>query len=65
MALGNNVSVGIGTPAPKQKLEVQGGNILVGSPGQGIILKSPDGATCRLLSIDNAGQMGLTPVSCP
>jgi hypothetical protein len=34
----------------------QAQNTIIGSPGQGIILKSPNGATCRLLSIDNAGQ---------
>ena len=57
--------VGIGTTAPKAKLDVTGGNILVGSPGQGIVLKSPDGATCKLLSIDNAGAMVLSAVACP
>lgn len=30
---GSNASVGIGTSAPKARLEVQGGHILVGSPG--------------------------------
>ena len=60
-----DVKVGIGTTAPKAKLDVTGGNILVGSPGQGIILKSPDGLTCKLLSIDNAGAMVLTAVTCP
>jgi uncharacterized repeat protein (TIGR03803 family) len=47
------------------KLKVSGGDILVGSPGQGIILRSPSGNTCRLLSIDNAGAMVLAPVTCP
>jgi hypothetical protein len=47
------------------KLKISGGNILVGSPGQGIILKSPSGSTCRLLSINNAGTMVLTPLTCP
>jgi len=42
-----------------------GGNIHISNPGQGIILKSPDGATCRLLSIDNAGAIVLTTVTCP
>lgn len=57
--------VGIGTTAPKAKLDLTGGNILIGSPGQGIILKSPNGATCKLLSIDNAGAMALSAVACP
>jgi hypothetical protein len=41
------------------------GNIVVGSPGQGVILRSPNGATCRLLSIDNAGNLALVAVACP
>ena len=48
------------------KLEdVTGGNMLIGSPVQGIILKAPEGATCKLLSIDNADAMVLTAVACP
>lgn len=47
------------------KLKVTGGDILVGSPGQGIILRSSGGATCRQLSINNAGAMVLTAVTCP
>lgn len=61
----SDTRVGIGTTAPKAKLDVTNGNILVGSPGQGIILKSPNGATCRLLSIDNAGALVLTAIACP
>jgi len=56
--------VGIGTTAPKAKLDVTGGNILVGTPGQGIILKSPNGTTCRLLSIDNAGNLITSVTPC-
>ncbi len=58
-------SVGIGTNTPKARLDVTEGNILVGSPGQGIILKSPNGATCRLMAIDNSGAMTLTAITCP
>ena len=65
MTVDTTGSIGIGTTAPKAKLDVTGGNILVGSPGQGIVLKSPNGATCRLLSIDNAGAMVLTAIVCP
>ena len=56
---------GIGTNAPRAKLDVTGGNILVDSPGNGIILKSPDANTCRLLTINDAGAIALTPVTCP
>lgn len=61
----NSASVGIGTSAPQAKLHVEGGNILVKTPAAGIILRSPDGATCRLLRIDNVGALILTAVVCP
>jgi hypothetical protein len=60
-----DTNVGIGTTAPKENLEIKGGNLLLGSPGQGIILKSPDGSVCRLLTIDNAGNMVNSVVACP
>ena len=49
------------------ELKLAGGSdsLLVGSPGQGIILKSPDGATCKLLSIDNTGAVVLTAIAYP
>ncbi len=58
-------SVGVGTTTPKSKLDVTGGHILVGSPGQGIILKSPDGTVCRLFRIDDAGDSVLENIPCP
>lgn len=61
----SSVSVGIGTTAPKSRLQVNGGNIYLGDAGQGIILKSPNGSTCRLLTISDAGTMTLTVVACP
>jgi hypothetical protein len=65
VVLGNNASVGIGVSAPKAKLDIRNGNVYVGSAGQGMILKSPDGATCRLLTIDNTGTLVLSAISCP
>jgi hypothetical protein len=60
-----NVSVGIGTTAPRATLDVQGGDLLVGSPGQGIILISPDGTKCLRLTVDNSGALAYTPQACP
>ncbi len=62
---GTSVNVGIGTTAPKARLEVTGGNIHVTDPGKGVILKSPDGLTCKILSIDNAGAIVLAATTCP
>ncbi len=62
---GTNVNVGIGTTAPKTKLEVSGGNIHVTNPGGGVILKSPNGTVCKLLSIDDTGAMVLAATTCP
>jgi hypothetical protein len=60
-----SIRVGIGTTTPKAQLHVQGDNIYVGQAGQGIILKSPDGSLCRLLTIDNSGAIVLTAITCP
>ena len=59
------VKVGIGTPAPQARLHVEQGDIYVGSPGQGIILKSPNGATCVRLRINNGGSLVTSALSCP
>lgn len=57
--------VGIGTTAPKARLDVATGDILVGAPGAGIILKSPNGAVCRKLTVANDGTLVNTSVVCP
>jgi hypothetical protein len=42
------------------------GQITVGRPGQGIVLKSPNGLVCSKLVIDNAGALVVQPLgSCP
>jgi hypothetical protein len=54
-------------PPPKAtaKVSVAGGNILIGSPGEGLILRSPNGTTCIKLAIDNAGAMTTQVIGCP
>ena len=42
------------------------GQITVGRPGQGIVLKSPNGLVCSKLVIDNSGALVVQPLgSCP
>jgi hypothetical protein len=69
LVLGNGVKVGAGTSAPKEKLHVLNGNIFiefnVDMPNPGLILKSPNGATCAKLTIDNAGALVTTVITCP
>jgi hypothetical protein len=60
-----DTNVGIGTTAPLARLHVQNGDIYVGSPGQGIVLESPDGRQCVKLSIDNSGALVTTAQGCP
>jgi dipeptidyl aminopeptidase/acylaminoacyl peptidase len=52
-------------PPPQAKLKVAGGNILVGSPGDGLILRSPNGTLCLKIGIDNAGALTNVVVPCP
>lgn len=64
LALGSvNVSVGIGTSAPKAKLHVLG-KVYVEANGQGVILKAPNGA-CFELRVTNAGALTTVAITCP
>ncbi|HSE17309.1 MAG TPA: discoidin domain-containing protein [Pyrinomonadaceae bacterium] len=48
-------------------LTVRGdGEVSLGRPGQGIVLKSPNGKICRKLTIDDSGNLVVQPMgSCP
>ena len=60
-----DINVGIGTTAPQTRLQVNNGDIYVGSPGQGIILKSPDATKCIKLTVDDFGSLNTTLLPCP
>lgn len=65
----NNDFVGIGSytidmPPPKSRLHVFNGDVNIDQIGSGIILKSPNGS-CWRITIDNAGNLVRTAISCP
>lgn len=67
--------LGLGSAsAPKELLQVGPnagfsvngtGRVLIAAPGEGIILKSPNGLVCSKLTIDNSGVLATTIVPCP
>ncbi len=44
---------------------VASGDFQSSTPGNGLILKSPNGSVCRRLSIDNSGNLASASVACP
>ena len=56
---------GMQTSPPTTRLKIDNGNIFVGSPGGGVLLRSPNGTACVKLAIDNAGAMTNAIVPCP
>jgi len=65
MIITNTGNVGIGTSAPKRTFQADGGDMYVGSPGQGMILRSPDGLVCVRLTVSNTAALVSTPMACP
>jgi len=65
MIITNTGNVGIGTSAPKTTFQADGGDMYVGSPGQGMILRSPDGLVCVRLTVSNTAALVSTPMACP
>ena len=51
-------------PSPLVKAKIEGGNILVGSPGEGLILRSA-GGVCVKIAIDNSGALTTAVIQCP
>jgi hypothetical protein len=59
------VNVGIGTATPTKPLHVASGDAYISLAGSGLILKSPNGSTCKRVTIDNTGAIALVAVACP
>ena len=58
-------NVGIGTTSPGARLAVSGGDAAVVSQGSGIILRATNGPNCYRLTVNNAGTLSTTGVTCP
>ena len=65
LVIDNTGMTGIGTASPVAKLQVADGDVYLSTGGNGIILKSPNGATCARISLDNAGALVTGAVACP
>ncbi|MFN8343734.1 MAG: LamG domain-containing protein [Spirosomataceae bacterium] len=64
MRIEANGNVGIGTTAPKAKVQVTDGDVFIDNSNRGIILKSPNG-TCWRVTIDDSGNFVRTSIACP
>ena len=64
MRIEANGNIGIGTAAPKAKVEVANGDVYLTDPTKGIILKSPNG-NCWRVTVDNTGNLVRTQITCP
>jgi hypothetical protein len=64
MRIDANGNVGIGTTAPKSKVQVTDGDVYIDNPSRGIILKSPNGS-CWRVTIDDSGNFVRTGITCP
>jgi hypothetical protein len=64
MNIAENGNVGIGTAAPKAKLQVTDGDVYIENATKGVIMTSPNGG-CWRMTIDNTGNPVFTSVTCP
>jgi prepilin-type N-terminal cleavage/methylation domain-containing protein len=65
VTINNNGNVGIGTMGPNSKLQVTGGDVYVSTQGNGIILRDTDGTGCHRITVNSAGTITATAVTCP
>jgi len=64
MTITSTGNVGIATINPKSRVQVSGGDVYIENITSGVILKSPNGQ-CWRVTIDNAGNIVRTAITCP
>ena len=51
-------------PGPVTRMKIDNGNIFIGTPGAGLLIRTPNGMSCVKIAIDNAGALVTSTVSC-
>ena len=64
LRVNENGNVGLGTTAPRSKLEVSDGDVYINNSSRGIILSSPNG-NCYRVTVNMQGQLTNNQVTCP
>lgn len=64
MRITSSGNVGIGTSAPKSKLQITSGDVYIDDATKGVIMKSPNGS-CWRVTVDNTGAFKSTSITCP
>ena len=64
MVIDHTGNVGISAGAPNAKLQIGSGDVYVENSANGIILKAPNGS-CYRVTVNNAGTLVSTLITCP
>ena len=63
--LNSSGNFGIGTLTPGARLVVEGGNAYISTQTKGLILRATTGTNCYRLTVDSAGMLVSTLLTCP